>query len=76
MKKEQVIVQHCFLPKKWKNYFKNYEFINERIITSRIKFERGNITFAINAPEEGKKDESKYFYDELQTIKNKYVKPN
>ncbi|KAK4879242.1 hypothetical protein RN001_007388 [Aquatica leii] len=52
-----------YIHKKWEENIKNYEYINERIITSRIKSARGNVTLiAIYAPEEEKADESKTFY--------------
>lgn len=52
---------------KWKNKIISYSFINERIVTCKFKIDRGHFTvIGVYAPEEGRKEETKIFYDELQ----------
>ncbi|XP_054708323.1 uncharacterized protein LOC129218133 [Uloborus diversus] len=55
------------LDKTWKNKIVNYTFVNERMIIVRLKFERGYLSvFGVYAPENGRKEETDLFYEELQ----------
>ena len=63
------------IDRKWKNKLESYTYINERIVTARFRVERGHMTvIAVYAPEEGKKEETKQFYNVLQSTIEKYVK--
>jgi len=44
-----------------------YVFVNERILQLRYKLQRGYLTLlAVNAPEEGKTEQTEEFYETLQ----------
>jgi exonuclease III len=61
--------------KKWKNTVLNYTYVNERILTIRLKIDREHSTITgVYAPEEGKKEETKKFYEDLQKESSKYNK--
>lgn len=52
---------------KWKNKITSYTYVNERIITTRFKIDRGHLNIiGVYAPEDGKKEDTVKFYDELQ----------
>lgn len=52
---------------KWKTRIEYYTYVNERIITVRLKVDRGHLTIiGVYAPEEGKKQETEQFYEQLQ----------
>ncbi|XP_022204516.1 craniofacial development protein 2-like [Nilaparvata lugens] len=52
---------------RWKNRIESYSFVSERIIRVRFKMDRGYLTlFGTYAPEEGKKEATIEFYEELQ----------
>lgn len=60
---------------KWKSKIVNYTYINERILITRLKIDRGHLTIlGVYAPEEGKKEETQTFYEELQKVLNKINK--
>lgn len=55
--------------------YKNYECMKERIITTILNLERGDVTLiAIYVPEERKYDEYKTFHEQLTTAINRYNK--
>lgn len=59
----------------WKNKIHSYTFINERILTIRIKIKRGYLTvIGVYAPEEGRHEDSEEFYEELQKLLDKINK--
>jgi len=50
-------------------------FVNDRIITVRLKTNRGHITIiGVYAPEEGREEETRRFYKQLQKEVDKYNK--
>jgi exonuclease III len=52
---------------KWKNKIHSYKFINDRIITVKLKVPSGYLTvIGIYAPEEGRNKDSDEFYETLQ----------
>jgi len=52
---------------KWTTRITNYSFVNDRIITARLKTKRGHITIiGVYAPEEGREEETRRFYKQLQ----------
>jgi len=52
---------------KWTSRITNYSFVNDRIITVRLKANRGHIAIiAVYAPEEGREEETRRFYKQLQ----------
>jgi hypothetical protein len=47
------------LNKKWKNTITSSEYISERIVTTKLKIDRGHIMIAgVYAPEEGRREET------------------
>lgn len=64
---------------KWKRRVQSYNWQNERIITCRFKIERGYLTVVgVYSPDEGRKEETDIFYNELQAVldginKNDYI---
>jgi hypothetical protein len=61
IKKRASAVVALLVNKSWKNEIHSYTFINERIMTIRLKLERGYLTlFNIYAPEEGKEEETNF----------------
>jgi hypothetical protein len=47
--------------REWESRITNYKYVNERIISMRLKYERGNVTIlGVYAPEAGKKDHKLY----------------
>ena len=51
-----------YIDKRWKHRIISYNYINERLLTLRLKVKRGNMTvIATYAPEEGKKEETEIF---------------
>lgn len=59
--------------KKWESRIKECQYINERIITIKLKHDRGYlVVIGAYAPEEGKKEETDEFYKTLQIILDKY----
>ena len=62
-----------YIHKKWEDRLTNYEFVSDRIITARIRLERGNATIiGVYAPEEGRREDNQSFYQTLQTVINKF----
>ena len=60
---------------KWTSRITNYSLVNDRIITVRLKTNRGHITIiGVYAPEEGREEETRCFYKQLQKEVNKYNK--
>ena len=60
---------------KWTSRITDYSFVNDRIITVRLKTNRGHITIiGVYAPEEGREEEMKCFYKQLQKEVDKYNK--
>ena len=58
------------IDRRWQDKIREYNFISERIMTVRLKFDRGYLTvISTYAPEERKHDEMERYYKELQ----KYV---
>jgi hypothetical protein len=52
---------------KWTSRITNYSFVNGRIITVRLKTNRGRITIiGVYAREEGREEETRPFYKQLQ----------
>jgi len=63
------------IDKKWTPKIESYSYINERIVTTRLKFDRGHLTvIGVYAPEEGKKEETENLYKLLQKILSKLNK--
>jgi hypothetical protein len=59
----------------WESRIKDYSLINERIITMKIKYDRGYIiVIGTYAPEEGKREETISFYKMIQKLLDKYNK--
>jgi len=68
-----VIDTFCMLTsvidQKWTSWITNYSFVNDRIITVRLKTNRGHITIiGVYVPEEGREEEKRRFYKQLQSI--------
>ena len=62
---------------KWTFRITNYLFVNDRIITVCFKTNRGHITIiGVYAPEEGREEETRRFYKQLQKEVDKYSKSN
>jgi exonuclease III len=60
---------------KWTSRITNYSFVNDRIVTVRLKTNRAHITtIGVYAPEEGKEEEMRRFYQQLQKEIDKYNK--
>ena len=60
---------------KWTSWITNYSFVNDRIITVHLITNRGHITIiGVYAPEEGREEEMKCFYKQLQKEVDKYNK--
>ena len=60
---------------KWTSRITNYSFVNERIITVRLKTNRRHITIiGVYALEEGREEETRCFYKQLQEEVDKYSK--
>jgi len=60
---------------KWTSRITDYSFVNDRIITVRLKTNRGHITIiGVYAPEEGREEETRRFYKQLQKEVDKYSK--
>lgn len=65
-----------FINKSLKNKIHSYTWINERLILLRCKHGRGYITIiGAYAPEEGRKEATDEFYEQLQTTYNS-INPN
>lgn len=63
------------IDKKWKNKLHSYTFINDRILMTRFNIERGHLTIiGVYAPEEGKKEDTEEFYENLQKQLHKWNK--
>ena len=62
-----------FIDKKWESRIKEVQYVSERIITLKLKHNRGYlVVVGVYAPEEGKKEETDDFYKTLQNIVDKY----
>ena len=60
---------------KWTSRITNYTFVNDPIITFRLKTNRGHITvIGVYAPEEGREEETRHLYKQLQKEIDKYNK--
>jgi len=60
---------------KWTSQITNYSFVNDCVITVCLKTNRGHITMiGIYALEEGREEEMRHFYKQLQKEVNKYSK--
>ena len=60
---------------KWTSRITNWSFVNDRIITVRLKTNRGHIIIiGVHAPEEVTEDETRRFYKQLQKEVDKYRK--
>ena len=60
---------------KWTSWITNYSFVNDRIITVHLITNRGHITIiGVYAPEEGREEEKRRFYKQLQKQVDKYNK--
>jgi len=60
---------------KWTSRITNYSLVNDRIITVGLKTNRRHITIiGVYAPEEGRQEETRRFYKQLQTDVDKYNK--
>jgi exonuclease III len=58
---------------KWTSRIVNYSFVNDRVITVRLKTNRGHITVTgVYTPEEGREEETRRFYKQLQKEVDKY----
>ena len=56
---------------KWKNKITSYTYVNERIITTRFKIDRGHLNIiAVYELEGGKKEDTVKLYDDLQNTLN------
>jgi len=63
------------IDQKWTSQITNYSFVNDHIITVRLKTNRGHITITgVYAPEEGREEETRRFYKQLQKEVAKYNK--
>jgi len=63
------------IDQKWASRITNYSFVNNRIITVRLKTNRGHTTIiGVYAPEEGREEETRHFYKQLQEEVGKYNK--
>ena len=59
---------------KWTSRITSYSFVNDRI-TVRLKTNRGHITIiGVYAPEEGREEETRRYYKQLQKEVDKYSK--
>ena len=60
---------------KWTSRITNYSFVNDRTITVRLKTDRGHVTIiGVYTPEEGREEETRRFYKQLQKEVDKYIK--
>ena len=60
---------------KWTSRITSYSFVNDRTISVRLKTNRGHITIiGVYAPEEGREEETRRFYKQLQKEVDKYSK--
>jgi len=60
---------------KWTSQITNYSFVNDRIITVCLKTNRRHITIiGVYALEEGREEETRCFYKQLQEEVDKYSK--
>ena len=60
---------------KWTSRITDYSLVNDRIITVRLKTNRGHMTIiGVYAPEEGREEETRRFYKHLQKEVDKYSK--
>jgi hypothetical protein len=56
---------------KWTSRITNYSFVNDRIISVRLKTNRGHTTIIrVFAPEEGREEETRRFYKQYQPVLN------
>lgn len=63
------------IDEKWKRKIESYVYINERIVIVRFKIDRGHLcVIGVYAPEEGRREDTEIFYEELQKQVNKYNK--
>ncbi|KAJ4431193.1 hypothetical protein ANN_19790 [Periplaneta americana] len=63
------------IDEKWKRKIESYVYINERIVIVRFKIDRGHLcVIGLYAPEEGRREDTEIFYEELQKQVNKYNK--
>lgn len=63
------------LHNQWKSKIVSYSYISERMVTLRMKTERGHLTVVgVYAPEEGKYDETLLFYESLQKVLNTHIR--
>jgi hypothetical protein len=57
--------------KKWKNYIKNYTFVNDTIVIVKLRMPQGNMTVVgTYTPEEGRIEETEKYYHKLQATYN------
>jgi hypothetical protein len=60
---------------KWTSRITNYSFVNDRLITVRLKTNRGHINVIGDYdPEEGSEEETRRFYKQLPKEVDKYSK--
>jgi exonuclease III len=63
--------------KKWRNRITSSEYISERMVMTKLKIVRGHLMIAgVYAPEEGRKEETSRFYEDLQQVMSKQSKTN
>lgn len=61
-----------FIDNKRQRNIRDYHFVNERIMYMKLKYDPGQlIVIGEYAPEEGKKEETQEFYDEIQKLIDK-----
>jgi hypothetical protein len=64
-----------YVDRKSESRITNYKYVNELIISMILEHERGNLTIlGVHASEEGKKEESQAFYNNLRKNLNNVLK--